>query len=44
MLKVIDWRFRPPYRSFKGSILNEKYGDIPAWPESVRKYSMDPMI
>lgn len=44
MLKAIDWRFRPPYRSFKGSILYEKYGDNPAWPESVRKFSMDAMI
>jgi len=44
MVKAIDWRFRPPYRSFKGSILYNKYGDNPAWPESVRKFSMEAMI
>ena len=44
MVKAIDWRLRPPYRSFKGSILYDKYGDNPAWPESVTKFSMDALI
>lgn len=44
MVKAIDWRLRPPYRSFKGSILYDKYGDNPAWPESVTKFSMNALI
>ncbi len=44
MVQAIDWRLRPPYRSFKGSILYDKYGDNPEWPESVTKFSMDALI
>ncbi len=44
MLKAIDWRFRPPYRSFEGSILYEKYKGNPTAPKAVREFSMPALI
>lgn len=44
MKKVIDWRLRPPYRSFKNSLIYRKYSVREDYPDSVTKFSMDSLI
>mgnify|MGYP002772378085 CR=1 FL=1 len=44
--KVIDWRLRPPYGSFKNNKIfnDEKHLKNPAYPPSARQFSMDLLI
>lgn len=44
MLKVIDWRLRPPYKSFKDSYFYNEFMDPATAPKSATDFDMDQLI